>query len=153
MNTINLIDPCHDSAIQACLMAFAAPGVDVTAIVIALLGMVGGWISWWLDRRRHKAEVKNLESQTKNIENQAKNLEAQFAGMKVDTERKYMEMITDMMERFGKLVVKPVEDDVEKLRKEVNELRDAIQKIKDCPYSGACPVWDQLQHKQKDGDD
>lgn len=127
--------------------------IDVTAIVIALIGMVGGWISWWLDRRRHKAEVKNLESQTKNIENQAKNLEAQFAGMKVDTERKYMEMITDMMERFGKLVVKPVEDDVEKLRKEVNELRDAIQKIKDCPYSGACPVWDQLQHKQKTGDE
>ena len=130
MNTINLVDPCHDSAIQACLMAFAAPGVDVTAIVIALIGMVGGWISWWLDRRRHKAEVKNLESQTKNIENQAKNLEAQFAGMKVDTERKYMEMVTDMMDRFGKLVVK-----------------------QDCPYSGACPVWDQLQHKQKTGDE
>lgn len=108
--------------------------IDVTAIVMALIGMLSGWFNWWLDRRRHKAEVKNLE--------------AQVEGLKMDNERKYMELVTDMVTKFRELIVKPLEAEVEGLRKEVKDLKDAIEGVYDCPYRAECPVRDKLAKKR-----
>ena len=68
--------------------------------------------------------------------------------MKVESERKYMEMVTDMMTKFRSLIVEPLETEVKNLRNEVNELRDAVQKINDCPFSGDCPVRKRMQHDE-----
>lgn len=35
--------------------------IDVTAIILAVIGMMSGWFSWWLDRKKHKEEVKALK--------------------------------------------------------------------------------------------
>ena len=66
--------------------------------------------------------------------------------------RKYrLDLSTEFASKFRELIARPLEDEVMKLRTEVNQLRDAIQKISDCPHSGSCPVRDELR-KQSDSD-
>ena len=66
--------------------------------------------------------------------------------------RKYrLDLSTEFASKFRELIARPLEDEVMKLRTEVNQLRDAIQKISDCPHSGSCPVRDELR-KQSQGD-
>ena len=36
--------------------------LDYTAIALALIGMLSGWATWWLDRRKHRQEVEGLKS-------------------------------------------------------------------------------------------
>ena len=36
--------------------------LDYTAIVLAVLTMVSGWATWWLDRRKHRQEVEGLKA-------------------------------------------------------------------------------------------
>jgi len=111
--------------------------IDVTAIILALIAMVSGWVSFWLDRRKHRQEVRSLE--------------AQVEGLKADNDRKYMELVTDLIARFRQLIVEPLDDEVKNLRTEVKQLRDAIQKVNDCPLSSDCPVRQQL-HNESQGD-
>ena len=59
--------------------------------------------------------------------------------------RKYrLDLSTEFACKFRELIARPLEDEVVKLRTEVNQLRDAIQRIGDCPHSGSCPVRDEL---------
>ena len=58
--------------------------------------------------------------------------------------RKYrLDLSTEFACKFRELIARPLEDEVVKLRTEVNQLRDAIQRIGDCPHSGSCPVRDE----------
>ena len=36
--------------------------LDYSAIVLALIGMVSGWATYWLDRRKHRQEVDGLKA-------------------------------------------------------------------------------------------
>ena len=36
--------------------------LDYTAIVLAVLTMVSGWVTWFQDRRKHKQEVEGLKA-------------------------------------------------------------------------------------------
>lgn len=102
--------------------------VNMTEIILGfftLLGMCG----WFVEGRKHKQAVE---------------------GMKADNLKKIVDLVTDLVDDFKKQIVIPLESQVEKLRTEVNQLRDAIQKIPECPHSGNCPVRDELR-KQQDG--
>ena len=135
MGAINFVDFCCASAIQTSLMALGLSEVDVTAIILAVIGMVSGWATYWFDRKKHKTEVKNLE--------------AQIEGLKADNDRKYLDLATEFATKFKELIVKPLESEVQKLRTEVNELRDAIREINKCPLCDDCPVLKRMQHKQE----
>lgn len=112
--------------------------LDITAIVLSVIGMASGWVGWFLDRCKHRQEVRSLE--------------AQVEGLRADNDRKYMELVTDLIARFRKLIVEPLDDEVKNLRTEVNRLKDAIEKVNDCPYSSDCPVRKQL-HDESPSDD
>lgn len=92
--------------------------IDFTAIVLALLGMAGGWITWLLDRRKHRQEVHNLEAQAKAQE--------------ADTERKYMELAKMYVDEFTKNIVRPLEGRVNELTNEVKELKNELEMVKKC---------------------
>ena len=32
--------------------------IDISAIILSLIGMASGWLNWYLDRRKHRQEVK-----------------------------------------------------------------------------------------------
>lgn len=131
MTTINCVEFCCASAIQTNLMALGLSEVDVTGIVLAVIGMVSGWCSWWLDRRKHKQEVE---------------------GLKADNKQKEMNLSKDYVTEFRTFIAEPLQREVSELRQEIKELRYAIQRISDCPHSSNCPVRDELMRKQSDGD-
>lgn len=92
--------------------------IDLTAIVLAVIGMVSGWVTYLLDHRKHKQEVKNLEA---------------------ETERKYMELAKMYVDEFTKNIVRPLETRVNELTNEVKELKDELENVKKCAcYCADC---------------
>ena len=69
--------------------------IDITAIILSLIGMASGWLNWYLDRRKHRQEVKNLEAQAKTIE--------------AETRQKYMDLAKMYVDEYTKNIVKPLE--------------------------------------------
>ena len=119
MTTINCVDFCCASGIQTSLMALGLSEVDVTGIVLAVIGMVSGWCSWWLDRRKHKQEVE---------------------GLKADNRLKDMELGQMYVEQFEKNIAEPLRRDVRELREKVDKLTEELEHVKKCAcYSVDCP--------------
>jgi len=126
MTTINCVDFCCASAIQTSLMALGLSEVDLTAIVLAVIGMVSGWVSYWLDHRKHKQEVKNLEAEAQKL--------------KAETRQKYMDLAKMYVDEFTKNIATPLEKRVDELTIEVKELKDELENVKrNACYCAGCP--------------
>ena len=95
-------------------------GIDVTSIVLGVLTLAGG-CGWVIDRRKYKAEVQ----------------------------QKYMDLAKEYVEEFRRNIGEPLQQEVGELRKEVKELKDAVEGINDCPYRAECPVRDRMQRTAK----
>ena len=98
-------------------------------IILSVLTIVAGG-GWLFDRRRHRQEVESLRA---------------------DNRQKDMNLSKMYVDEFKENIADPLRHEVRELRTEVNHLRNAIQKINDCPHSDACPVYNELQ-KQQDRD-
>jgi uncharacterized FlaG/YvyC family protein len=72
-----------------------------------------------------------------------KKAEAEAKSAEIDNEEKVLRMQLEY-------IVKPLEEKVDKLTKEVRKLRLAINKVAECPYEAACPVRKELQKKDDD---
>ena len=92
--------------------------IDVTAIVLALIGMLSGWATWWLDRRKHRQEVE---------------------GLKADNRQKDLDLSKDYVTEWRIYIAEPLQREVSELRSEVAQLRHAIQAIEACPHRDGCP--------------
>lgn len=103
--------------------------IDLTAIILALITMVSGWVGWWLDRRRHRQEVE---------------------GLKADNRMKDLELAEKYVNDFIETIADPLRKDVRNLKDEVNRLKDAIEKVNDCPYRDNCPVRPTGVRKQQE---
>ena len=99
--------------------------LDYSAIVLAVIGMVSGWATYWFDRRRHKQEVD---------------------GLKADNRQKDMNLSKDYVTEWRTYIAEPLQREVGELRNEVAELRHAIELVSDCPHRDGCPVRAELQH-------
>lgn len=104
--------------------------IEWTSIVLAVIGMVSGWFSWWLDRRRHRQEVESL---------------------KADNRQKDMNLSKDYVTEWRTYIAEPLQREVGELRQEVAQLRDAIQRIGSCPHRAECPVLDGLRKHNAHG--
>ena len=92
--------------------------IDVSAIILAVIGMVSGWVTFWLDRRKRKEEVKNLEAETR---------------------QKYMDLAKMYVEEYTKNIAHPLETRVNELTNEVKELKDELEMVKRCAcYRADC---------------
>lgn len=103
--------------------------IEWTSIVLAVIGMVSGWFSWWLDRRRHRQEIE---------------------GLKADNRQKDMNLSKDYVTEWRTYIAEPLQREVGELRQEVAQLRHAIELVSDCPHRDGCPVRAELQRKQAD---
>jgi hypothetical protein len=54
-----------------------------------------------------------------------------------------------MMETQLNFIVKPLENKVEKLTKEMRKLRMAINRVADCPYEEQCPVRLEIKKQEE----
>lgn len=100
---------------------------DITSIILALITALGG-CGWLIDRKKHRQEVE---------------------GLKADNRQKDMELGKMYVDEFRSNIARPLQEEVKDLRMEIAQLRNAIQRIGDCPHSAACPVRDSLQHESQ----
>lgn len=105
--------------------------IDWTAVAVGLMTLLGG-CGWVIDRKKHRQEIENL---------------------KADIRQKELDLGTDFVKKFRELIAGPLEEEVGKLRNEVKELRDAIEKVYECPFSSDCPVRQRLRDKSRSGDE
>ena len=100
-----------------------------TEIILGLITLLGG-CGWVIDRKKHRQEVESL---------------------KADNRQKEMNLSKDYVTEFRTYIAEPLQREVSELRDEVNQLRNAIQRIDRCPHRDHCPVYDGLR-KQSHGD-
>ena len=101
--------------------------IDWSNIILGILTLLGG-CGWLIDRKKHRQEIERL---------------------KADNRQKDMDLSKDYVTEWRTYIADPLQREVGELRAEVAELRNAIQRIADCPHSGQCPVRDELLHAAK----
>ena len=102
--------------------------MEWTSVILGLMTLLGG-CGWVIDRKKHKQEIESLRA---------------------DVKQKELDLSTDFVQKFRTLISDPLEGEVEKLRTEVKELRDAIQGIYECPFRDECPVRQRMRKQQAD---
>jgi hypothetical protein len=101
--------------------------IEWTSVILGVLTLLGG-CGWVIDKKKHKQEIESLMA---------------------DIRQKELDLGTDFVKKFRELIAGPLEEEVGKLRNEVKELRDAIEKVYECPFSSDCPVRQRLQHESR----
>lgn len=96
-----------------------------TEIVLGLFTLLSTF-GWFVAGRKYRQEVESL---------------------KADNRMKDMELGKAYVDEFRSNIARPLQEEVKDLRMEIAQLRNAIQRIGDCPHSAACPVRDSLQHE------
>lgn len=97
--------------------------IDWTNVILGLFTLLG-MCGWFVEGRKHKQAVE---------------------GLKADNRLKDMELSKDYVTEWRTYIAEPLQREVGELRSEVAQLRDAIQRVGDCPHRAECPVRDELR--------
>ena len=104
-------------------------------IILALIAIVASpltaWITSLLMRSKANQEVALLKAEVDQMK-------ADVRSRELDNDRKAIETMMD-------LVVNPLRKEMESLRRKMDRLTHAIEKIPSCPHSDNCPVSRELQ--------
>ena len=98
-----------------------------TEIILGLFTLLST-CGWFVSGRKYRQEVESL---------------------KADNRMKDMELGKAYVDEFRSNIARPLQEEVKDLRMEIAQLRNAIQRIGDCPHSADCPVRDSLQHESQ----
>ena len=101
--------------------------VDWTSLLLALTNLLTGG-GWLLDRRKRRQEAE---------------------GIRADNRQKEMDLAKSYVDEFKENIAEPLRKEVGGLRREIKNLKNAIQKINDCPHADGCPVYCELQRQQE----
>jgi hypothetical protein len=74
-----------------------------------MIGMVSGWVSFYLDRHKHRQEVQS---------------------MKRDNQLKEMELAKKYVDEYDKTIAERLRTDVKQLRNDLNQMRHELEKLK-----------------------
>ena len=99
--------------------------MNYTEIILSIITLLSS-CGWFLNHRKYRQEVESL---------------------KADNRQKDMDLSKMYVDEFRENIAEPLRLEVRDLRNEVDLLRNAIQRINDCPLSADCPVLDVLQDK------
>jgi hypothetical protein len=102
--------------------------MDMQTILPYLISAITGIAGWMGGKRAKAATDKKAEAEAQSVE--------------IDNEEKVLKIQLEY-------IIKPLEESVGKLTKEIRKLRLAINKISDCPYEADCPVRHELQKKEE----
>ena len=93
-----------------------------TEIILGLFTLISSF-GWIIDRKKHRQEVESLRA---------------------DVKQKELDLSKDYVTEWRTYIAEPLQREVGELRTEVASLRDAIQRVGDCPHRAQCPVLDSL---------
>lgn len=108
----------------------------MTEIILALIALVGSPLGIWLT---NKAQRQKFAAEVQKLKAEAEQTQADVRSHQLDTDRKAIEMIME-------LVVEPLRRDMKALQHKVETLTNAIEKIHECRYADDCPVARELRH-------
>ena len=113
-----------------------------TQITLALIGIItaiigSGWFASVVLRRKYMGEIEVQKAEVKKRGADTDGTEIANAEKTLKIQMEY--------------IVEPLKKEINALRKTVGKLYRALQKISVCPYSGDCPVRNELQ-TDKDSD-
>ncbi|MBQ7210508.1 MAG: hypothetical protein IJS05_06410 [Paludibacteraceae bacterium] len=108
----------------------------ISLILNFLLG--GGLIAAITAIATLRSSVKEAEAQAEQALAEAKRMRAEATGTELVNEEKTLQI-------FKQYIYEPIQKEAINLRRSVNRLNRAIEKISDCPTAATCPVRRELQ--------
>ena len=106
--------------------------IDITAIILTMIGMVSGWVSFYLDRHKHRQEVQ---------------------GMKRDNQLKEMELAKKYVDEYDRTIAERLRGDVKQLRNDLDQMRHELDQVKKSVcYRPGCSKRISMYNEPKDGD-
>lgn len=100
--------------------------IIVSALVAAIAGPLGSWVGRKVERAKYEAEVGKLRAELKDKIAEVKSHE-------LENVRKASDILMDS-------IVPPLQDEITKLRNDVQRLNIALERIWGCPHVERCPV-------------
>lgn len=98
----------------------------VAALVAAVSGPIGSWVGRKVERAKYEAEVGKLRAELKDKIAEVKSHE-------LENVRKASDILMES-------IVPPLQDEINKLRNDVQRLNVALERIWGCPHVERCPV-------------
>lgn len=108
---------------------------DMNEIILALIAIVASPLTAWLTSLLMKGKASQ---EVALLKAEVEQMKADVRSRELDNDRKAIETMMD-------LVVNPLRKEMESLRRKVDRLTHAIEKIPSCPHSDNCPVSRELQ--------
>lgn len=105
--------------------------MEWTSIIPSLIALLTA-CGWFVDGRLHRKKVRQQDILNRQEE---------------------MELSKTYVSEFKENIAKPLQDEIKGLRRDVKNLRKAINTANSCPHSDGCPVLDELQKQSDDDDD
>lgn len=103
-----------------------------------LLTPITGVFTYFVTKKQNKKELERLQAEVEGLKKT--NTGVDIANIKSSTDI--------LIEN----IVKPLEKELQSVRRELSKFRKAIEKVKSCKYEDECPVKEQL-YKLEDHDD
>lgn len=100
--------------------------IIVSALVAAVAGPIGSWFGRKVERAKYEVEVGKLRAEVKDKIAEVKSHE-------LENVRKASNILMDS-------IVPPLQDEITKLRNDVQRLNIALERIWGCPHVERCPV-------------
>ena len=100
--------------------------IIVSALVAAVAGPLGSWIGRKVERAKYEVEVGKLRAELKDKIAEVKSHE-------LENVRKASDILMES-------IVPPLQDEINKLRNDVQRLNVALERIWGCPHVERCPV-------------
>ena len=107
--------------------------IEIVSIILNLV-LGGGFI----------VTVFTLKQERLKASANAKKAEAEAENAELDNEEKAAQILMEQ-------VVKPLKTELNGVRRELKGLKKAVESIKDCPHSDACPVRERMRNEQTAG--
>lgn len=100
--------------------------IIVSALVAAVAGPLGSWIGRKVERAKYEVEVGKLRAELKDKIAEVKSHE-------LENVRKASDILMES-------IVPPLQDEITKLRNDVQRLNVALERVWGCPHVERCPV-------------
>ncbi|HJC17141.1 MAG TPA: hypothetical protein H9937_04150 [Candidatus Alistipes stercorigallinarum] len=104
--------------------------IIVSSLVAAVSAPIGAWVNSKILRQKYDLEIGQLKA----------DMDKQLSEVK-SSELENVRKASDILMAN---IVKPLESEIQSLRRDVNKFRKAIEKIPSCPMADNCPVSRQL---------
>lgn len=98
----------------------------VAALVAAVAGPLGSWVGRRVERAKYEVEVGKLRAELKDKIAEVKSHE--------------LENVRKASDILMQSIVPPLQDEITKLRNDVQRLNVALERIWGCPHVERCPV-------------